>query len=137
MKAAGLNANVKRIVCDSPSPGTMVFLRAMFSKTTAGAFALGARGKPSETVADEAVGSLLEFLASGAAVDAHAADQLITLAALCDRQSRLTTERITDHLRTNAEVITQMTGREVRIEGQSGKPGTVTVAGMGEEVRSS
>ena len=127
LEAAGYGASIEQAAWESYSPGTAVFLRAVFSKTVAGFFALGALGKPAEKVADEAVDGLLAFLVSGAAVDAHAADQLITLAALCPGPSALSAERITDHLLANAEVIRQLTGREIRIEGQPDKPGTVTV----------
>jgi RNA 3'-terminal phosphate cyclase (ATP) len=89
----------------------------------AGFFALGRRGKPAEAVADEAVEELLAFLDAPGAVDAHAADQLITLLALSPGESALTTTRITDHLLTNAEAIRQLTGRQVEIEGDPGGPG--------------
>ena len=113
---------------NSPSPGTVVFLRAVFTRTVAGFFSLGARGKPAEQVADEAVDSLIAFMESDGAVDAHATDQLITLAALCPAESCFRTERVTDHLTTNAEVIRKLTGRDIIIDAEPGAAGVVTVA---------
>jgi len=127
LAAAAHRATIEQAVWDTASPGTVVFLRTVFTRTVAGFFALGARGKPAERVADEAVEPLLAFLQSTGAVDAHAADQLITLSALCPDESRFLTERVTDHLLTNAQVIRQMTGRNVRIEGEAGQEGMVTV----------
>jgi len=127
LASAGHRASVEQAGWPTHSPGTAVFLRATFANTVGGCFALGKRGKPAERVADEAVDALLAFIASPAALDAHAADQLLTLAALCPRESRFSTERVTDHLRTNAAVIEQTTGRSVHIEKGEGPSATVTV----------
>ena len=127
LQAAGHEGRIEQAACESHSPGTAVFLRAVFARTVAGFSALGARGKRAEQVADEAVEALLAFLATDGHVDAHAADQLITIAALCPQESRIVTERVTDHLLTNAQVIRCITGREVLIEGRSGECGAVTI----------
>jgi len=128
LASAGLRATIEEAAWPAGGPGTVVFLRAVFSRTVAGFFALGQRGKPAEDVAADAVEQLLAFLDSPGAVDRHAADQLITLLALSPSPGRLTTERITDHLLTNAEVIRRMTGRRVDVEGGVEKPGTVSIA---------
>jgi RNA 3'-terminal phosphate cyclase (ATP) len=127
LAAAGHTATVEQAAWQTFCPGTAVFLRAVFSRSVAGFFSLGARGKPAEKVADEAVDELLGFLSSPGAVDAHAADQLITVAALCPDRSSISTARVTDHLLTNAQVIRQLTGRGVAIDAEPGRPGTVTV----------
>jgi len=126
----GLRASIEEASWETRSPGTVVFLRAVFTQSVGGAFALGERGKPAERVADEATDALLAFLRSGAALDAHAADQLLTLAALCPHESQFTAERVTSHLETNAEVVRRMTGRAVHVEGAPGKPARVTVEGL-------
>ena len=129
LAAAGLRATVEQARWDSFGPGTCVFARAVFARSAAGFFSLGARGKPAEKVADEAADALLEFLASDGAADAHAADQLVAIAALCPSESRISTSRITGHLTTNAQVIRQLTGRKIAIDAEEGKPGMVTVEG--------
>ncbi len=115
---------------ETASPGTVVFLRAVFTRAVAGFFALGARGKPAETVADEAVDALEAPLDAGGAVDGHAADQLLVVAALALEPTTYTTTVVTGHLLTNAEIVRQLTGREVTVEGELGKPGRVNVAGV-------
>jgi len=122
---AGHRASIEQLAWDSHSPGTVVFLRAVFDRSVAGFFALGPRGKPAEQVADEAVDGLLAFIESDAVVDAHAADQLLTLAALSPEESHFHTERVTAHLTTNAEVIRRLTGRQVIID----EDGLVTLPG--------
>jgi len=127
LAAAGHKATVEQAAWGSQSPGTVVFVRAVFTRSVAGFFALGEKGKPAYRVADEAVDALLAFLKSDGVVDAHAADQLLTIAALCPAESRFRTERVTSHLLTVADVIRQLTAREVNIDGEMGSPGNVSV----------
>ena len=70
---------------------------------------------------------MLGFLACDAPVDAHAAVQVLTLAALCPEESCFRAERVTEYLRTNAEVIRQLTGRGVTIEEDGPDAGLVCV----------
>ena len=115
---------------ETTSPGAVVFLRAVFTRGIAGFFALGARGKPAEAVADEAVDALEAYLDADGAVDPHAADQLLVIAALDLEPTTYTTTAVTSHLLTNAEVVRRLTGREVTVEGDPGKPGRVDMAGL-------
>ena len=125
--AAGHRGSVERADIQSQSPGTVVFVRAVFARTVAGFFALGRRGFRAEFVADDAVDQLMEFIDSDGVVDSHAADQLLTLAALCDAQSRFRTQEVTAHLLTNAAVVQQLTGRHVEIDAGVGESGLVTI----------
>jgi len=126
---AGHRATFEEAVWETASPGTVVFLRAAYSRAVAGFFCLGQRGRPAEQVARDAVEQLLGFIDSPGVVDPFAADQLLTLAALCPYQSTFVTQRATGHLRTNAAVVRLLTGREVVIEEGPGPAATVTVAG--------
>jgi RNA 3'-terminal phosphate cyclase (ATP) len=97
-----------RVECPHAScPGAGIFLVAEYQHARAGFSALGARGKPSEQVAEEAADALLRHHASGAAIDRHLADQLLLPLALAAGPSRFTTEVATRHLETNAWVIEQ------------------------------
>lgn len=127
LAGAGHEATIEQASWAADSPGTVVSLRAVFTRSVAGFFALGKKGTPAARVADETVDALLAFLASGAAVDAHAADQLLVIAALAPGESTFTTERITSHLLTNAAVIRHLTGRDVHVDAAKGSPGCVTV----------
>ena len=86
------------------SPGTLVFLAV---RGRAGFSALGRRGLPAERVADLAVDELLAYLASGAAVDEHLADQLVPFLAVGAHTSRLTCPSLSGHLETVAWVTRQ------------------------------
>ena len=99
----------------SPGKGTIVVLRAE-AEQGAGCFtALGAKGKPAEKVADEAADALLAYLKSGAAVDAHLADQLLLPLAFAAEPSAFTTEALTDHLRTQARLLETFGVAQVRL----------------------
>lgn len=92
-------------------------------------FALGERGKPSETVADEAVEQLLAHVGAGeqAAVDPHSADQLVLPLALARGSSEFTTSELTLHLTTNIAVIRMFLDRAIVCVGEEGKPGRVRI----------
>jgi RNA 3'-terminal phosphate cyclase (ATP) len=101
---------------DAASPGTVLLLVCRSEATPAAFFGLGARGKPAERVAEEAVEQLVDYWGSGAALDSHAADQLILPLALAHGTSSFTTTRITEHLRTHADVLRQFLGRCIQLD---------------------
>lgn len=78
-----------------------------------GASALGEKGKPAEKVAQEACAALAQGLESGCSIDSHLADQLLLYAALAEGKSEFSTREFSPHLRTNADVIRAMTGRNI------------------------
>ena len=112
----------------SPGPGTVVFVKAEFEQGAAGFTSLGQRGKPAETVADEACSAFFEFMASGAAVDSHLADQMALYMALAQGRSCFVGEAITEHLRTNIWVIERFLPVAFEVDEQSGRVG---VEGIG------
>jgi RNA 3'-terminal phosphate cyclase (ATP) len=105
LRAAGLDADIALERDETArGPGTLVFLAA---RGRAGFSALGRRGLPAEAVADAAVDALLAWRASGAAIDAHLADQLLPFLALARGPSRYTCPELTSHLRTVAWLVRQ------------------------------
>ncbi len=111
----------------SPGQGTAIFLLAESEYSLAGFSALGARGKPAERVADEAVDDLRTYLATGAALDPYLADQLLLPLAFAPGPSRFQTAAVTSHLLTNAEIIQAFLPLTIGIEGKVGEPGWVTI----------
>jgi len=112
----------------SPGPGAVVFLKAEFEQGAAGFTALGQRGKPAETVADEACSGFFKFMASQAAVDNHLADQLALYIALAQGDSCFVAQAITEHLRTNIGVIEQILPVAFEVDEQSGRVGVEGIA---------
>ena len=111
----------------SPSKGTLLLLRAEFENSQCCFFGLGARGKPAERVADEAVGELLDFLATDGTVDHYLADQLMLPLALVPGMSELRTSKVTQHLATNAEIVRMFLPVIIKIDGEIGQPGSVRI----------
>jgi RNA 3'-terminal phosphate cyclase (ATP) len=114
------------------SPGTFIVLLAEFEGGRCCAFALGARHKLAEKVADEAVAELRADIASGGAIDAWLADQLLLPLAFVPERSELSVCRISQHLRTNAELLGYFLPVAVEIDGEIGEPGIVRLQGVAD-----
>ena len=125
LRGLGCPVDIETRALPAPSPGTALILLARFEHSHACFTSLGKRGKPAEKVADEAVEALLETLHARAAVDPHLADQLLLPLALAAGASAFTTARITRHLLTNAQVISEFLPLRIEIQGQLGEPGEV------------
>ncbi len=97
-------------------PGAGIFLCAEYENTRCGFSALGARGKPAEQVAEEAVAALLDHERSAGALDQHLGDQILLPLALAGGLSCFTVGRVTRHLETNAWVIERFGLARIAIE---------------------
>jgi RNA 3'-terminal phosphate cyclase (ATP) len=123
----GRGLAVEELEAASLDPGSFVFLWG----PKAGFHALGARGKPAEKVADEAVEDFWRFQKRQAALDRHLADQVLVYMARAKGPSRFTTEEITQHLLTNIWVIEQFLRPTFEVAGNLGKPGEISCRGEG------
>jgi len=106
---------------------TVLSLVARFSHTQSCHVALGARAKPAERVADEALNEFFAHLETGACLDRHLGDQVLLPLALADGPSAFTTSKVTEHLRTNAEIIRQFLPARIEIDPRPDGSGLVQV----------
>jgi len=114
LAAAGLAAEIAvEEDTSARGPGTFLFLAR---RGRAGFSALGRRGVPAERVADEAVEDLLAYLAAGAALDQHLADQLVPFLALAGAPSSYTCPAVSGHLATVAWVVEQFLPTRVAVD---------------------
>jgi RNA 3'-phosphate cyclase len=115
------------ILDDVPSNGigSFLFLLGEYERGLAGFSSLGAKGRPAEKVADEAVDSLKDFLASEGCIDPYLADQLVPFMALAGGNSSFTTTRITEHLLANLWVTQHFLDVKISREGETGMRGRV------------
>jgi RNA 3'-terminal phosphate cyclase (ATP) len=128
LEEAGLRVDLREETW-AGGPGTVVAVVLGTEPVPALFSGLGARGKPAERVADEAVDQALAYLrAAPAAVDARSADQLVLPLALAEGPSAFTVAEVTSHLFTNVAVIRRFLEREIPCEGTEGAPGWVRVA---------
>ena len=104
------------------SPGSFVFLEAIFENGRAAFQELGERGVPGKLVGDRAARRLLAFLETEAAVDEHLADQLAVPLAVAGCGGRVSTPRVTSHLETVVGVLRAF-GLEASTWGRLGGPG--------------
>jgi len=114
-------------------PGSLVFLWGPL----AGFQSLGARGKPAERVADEAVDAYFAFRRGQAAVDPHLADQMVLYLALARGPSVLVTSELTPHLLTNIWVVEQFLGPTFEVKGKLGERGEIYRVSSKQEAVSS
>jgi RNA 3'-phosphate cyclase len=117
------------ILYDAPSngQGSFLFLLAEHERTLAGFSSLGARGKPAEKVADEAVDSLKDYMESDGCIDPYLADQVLPFMALAKGNSSFTATQTTDHLLTNLWAIQQFMDVEISRTGERGERGRVEI----------
>ena len=113
-------ADVRPLRTRSISSGAGLFLAVEYANGRGGVGVLGRKGMPSEVVAEKAVTALLAFHSSGAAVDAHLADQIVLPLALAEGSSVFSIPASTSHLLTNIDVIRAFLDRDVTVEERAG-----------------
>lgn len=110
-------------------PGTVLAVELDTAPVPTLFFGLGARGKPAERVADEAVDQAIAYLDAGdALVDAHSGDQIVLPLSLAEAPSEYRVAEVTRHLTTNIAVIRRFLERDIVCEGAEGEPGVVRIA---------
>lgn len=128
---AGLKADLQPLVTRGAGPGAGIFLVVDYEHVRAGFSAYGRKGVPAEQVAEEACRELLAHHESGAPVDPHLADQLLLPMALAAGTSRFITSAVTGHLLTNLTVIQAFLPIQTTVDGEVGRPGSLTITGRG------
>ncbi|HEX6383495.1 MAG TPA: RNA 3'-terminal phosphate cyclase [Anaerolineae bacterium] len=95
----------------------------------AGFTSLGRPGLPAEKVAETAVAELLAFLDNGAIVDKHLADQLLLPLALAQGSATYTTDQLTQHVTTSANLLSQWLDVTITITGEANRPAQIEITG--------
>jgi RNA 3'-terminal phosphate cyclase (ATP) len=116
LRDLGVAVDIEPLRVTAACPGAGIFLIADYEPLAASFSAYGRLGRPSEAVADQAVGALREHHASGAAVELHLADQLLLPLSFAAGPSQFTVPRATGHLLTNAWTIGQFGVAAISIE---------------------
>lgn len=127
LAAAGLPSKIEPRREKGAGPGAGIFLWL----PQGGFSALGRPGLPSERVAEAAVAEALSFVDNSAMVDRHLADQLLLPLALAHGRARYTTDYLTLHTVTNAELLRRWLDTTINISGELQEPATIEVVGAG------
>ncbi len=117
LEEAGIDPSVEALRPGAFAPGAFGFVGLTGTPGPAAFTALGAPGKPSEWVGEEAARRALRFLKRGAPVEAHLADQLLLPLALAPGPSLFRVEEVTRHLETQAWLIPKFLPVRIRIAG--------------------
>jgi RNA 3'-terminal phosphate cyclase (ATP) len=127
LAAAGLASRIEPHREKGAGPGAGIFLWL----PQGGFSALGRPGLPSERVAEVAVAEALSFVDNNAMVDRHLADQLLLPLALAHGHASYTTDHLTLHTITNAELLRRWLDTTITISGELAEPATIDVIGAG------
>jgi len=126
------DVEIETQILPSPSRGSALTLWAVYENSILGASSLGALGKKSEQVGEEAAKELLAEMRSGAALDKHIGDQVLIYIALAKGDSSVTVSELTPHIKTNIWVLEQFTKERFKIE-EFGNSARIAVHGIGLE----
>lgn len=119
--------NIRIRELPSKHKGTLLLLIVEYEYSRACFFGLGSLGKPAECVADEAIDAVLAHWNSDGAVDPYLADQLLLPLAITKETTRISTSKVTNHLITNAKIISYFLPIDIKIDGEMGFPGKITI----------
>jgi RNA 3'-terminal phosphate cyclase (ATP) len=103
---------VERVDATGPGNAVLVDIESEHARELCTAF--GESGVPAEAVAHKAVQQVRRYLAAGVPVGCHLADQLLPLLAL-GQGGVFRTVALTQHSRTNAEVVRMFTGVSIDV----------------------
>lgn len=125
---AGYSADITTWYEDTAlQPGAALALFAdQAGGTRLGTDMAGAPGRRSEQIGRHVARQLLEEIGAGAALDRHAADQIIPFAALAEGETQFQIAALTDHIESNAWLAKEFLGAEVKVQGN-----VVSIAGVG------
>ena len=130
LRRVGRKSSIERVEDDlASSPGASLTVWAETSSGGhLGADGAGARRRSAEAIGRSVASQLLADLGTGAAVDDHAADQLVLFGALADGTTLYLGPRPSEHLVTNLWLVerfgvaTRLDGNRTQIEGLGLKP---------------
>ena len=130
MKSAGLEPHIPVEEWQASNPGSVAALIFRQAPVPTLFFGLGERGKLSETVADEAADEAIAYRETNSPVDPHSADQLVLPLAFSRSASEYRTSQVTRHLTTNIATVRMFVDREITVDEEEGKPGSVRISAL-------
>ncbi|CAN5284112.1 RNA 3'-terminal phosphate cyclase [soil metagenome] len=114
-------------------PGNALLVTLEHQHVTEVICAFGEKAVTAESVAKKVIGEVRDYLASGAAVGEHLADQIMLPFALAGA-GKFTTSQVSKHAMTNAAVIQEFLPVEIGFEEVDGKK-TCVVSGRGNQAK--
>ncbi|MBA4188265.1 MAG: RNA 3'-phosphate cyclase [Planctomycetaceae bacterium] len=130
LKSEGVESHIPMEEWEAANPGTVAAVIFRQAPVPPLFFGLGERGKPAESVADDAADEAIRFRDAKCPVDPHSADQLLLPLGFSPDASEYRTSEITRHLTTNIATVRRFVDRNVELDAEEGQPGTVRIAAV-------
>ncbi|MEN3037649.1 MAG: RNA 3'-terminal phosphate cyclase [Candidatus Kryptonium sp.] len=99
----------------SYSKNTTIAITGIFENSVCCYTNLGEKGKRAEVVAEEACENFLKFINTDSTIDEYMADQILLPLSIASGVSEFTTPKITEHLKTNMDIIKKFVDVEFKI----------------------
>lgn len=128
LKSEGVESHIPLEVWQAANPGTVAAITFRQAPVPPLFFGLGERGKPAESVADDAADEAIAFREAKCPVDPHSADQLLLPLVFSPDASEYRTSEVTRHLTTNIATVRRFVDREITLDAREGESGTVRIA---------
>ena len=110
------NLEIHKQYVSSLDPGCFISGIAKYANTFIGTTSLGKLGVKAEDIGKECAKNLLSEINSNCTVDSFTADQLLIYMAL-SKKGKIISSKITDHIKSNIEVIEKFLDVKFKIEG--------------------
>lgn len=127
LKAENIESHIPVEEWEAANPGTVAAVIFRQAPVPPLFFGLGERGKPAESVADDAADEAIRFRDAKCPVDPHSADQLLLPLVFSRDAAEYRTSEITRHLTTNIATVRKFVDRVVELDGEEGQPGIVRI----------
>ena len=117
---------------ESFSPGNSVLIYRQSKTELVGSSAIGEKGRSAEVVGQDAANLFLAETKREPNVDSHLADMIVTLSSCIEGKSSFITSKLTNHLKTNLQVASIMTGSTFQLR-ENDKGLQVEITGRAEK----
>jgi RNA 3'-terminal phosphate cyclase (ATP) len=127
LKSEGIESHLPIEEWEAANPGTVAAVIFRQVPVPPLFFGLGERGKPAESVSDDAADEAIRFRDAKCPVDPHSADQILLPLVFGRDASEYRTSEVTRHLTTNIATVRKFVDRVVELDAEEGQPGTVRI----------
>ncbi len=129
-----VSPKIKTELLNCESAGCKNFLLSDYSGIFAGFGSLGEKGKPANKVANITTDEYLRFHKTNACIQSHLADQILIYLSFSEGVSEFTTDEVSSHLSTNAQIISKFYDDQSMFEFSELENGTklVKIKGKGK-----
>ncbi|NOX71587.1 MAG: RNA 3'-phosphate cyclase [Candidatus Micrarchaeota archaeon] len=117
LKDYNIDSEIKTVYCEARNTGAGIVLSAKAHPVVAiGSDGLGSPGLKAEFLGKYTARTIIEYIETGCPVDPHMSDQLLVYMALAKGKSTILTPYMTEHAKTNMEIIGKFLDADFQVE---------------------